>query len=68
MIEAEILAIEAGLALTQNIVLLGALSQVEKFPLTEDELRDALKQRVPAKYLEQNLKAFELGIKTVKNP
>ncbi|MCE7738506.1 MAG: indolepyruvate oxidoreductase subunit beta [Candidatus Heimdallarchaeota archaeon] len=67
MIKAENLAIEAGLALTQNIVLLGALSQVEEFPLTEDELRDALKQRVPAKYVEQNLKAFELGIKTVKN-
>jgi indolepyruvate ferredoxin oxidoreductase beta subunit len=66
-IEAEKLAIEAGLALTQNIVLLGALSQVEGFPLSDDELREALRERVPAKYIEQNLKAFELGIKAMKN-
>jgi indolepyruvate ferredoxin oxidoreductase beta subunit len=67
MIEAEKLAEEAGLALTQNIVLLGALSQVENFPLSVDELESALKERVPAKYIEQNLKAFELGIQAVKN-
>ncbi|MHA1400190.1 MAG: indolepyruvate oxidoreductase subunit beta [Candidatus Heimdallarchaeaceae archaeon] len=66
MIDAEKLALEAGLALAQNIVLLGALSQVEGFPLTEDELREALKQRVPKKYLEPNLKAFDLGIQSMK--
>ncbi len=66
-IDAEKLAIEAGLALTQNIVLLGALSQVEGFPLTVDELKESLKLRVPAKYLEQNVKAFELGTKSVSN-
>jgi len=66
-IEAEKLALEAGLVLTQNIVLLGALSQVEGFPLSTDELRKALKERVPTKYIEQNLKAFELGIKAIEN-
>ena len=65
-INAEGLANEAGLSLAQNIVLLGALSQVEGFPITVDELRNALKIRVPAKYLEANLKAFELGIASVK--
>lgn len=66
-IDAEKLAIEAGLALAQNIVLLGALSQVEGFPLTVEELKIALKQRVPAKYLEENIKAFELGIHAISN-
>ncbi len=66
-IDAEGLAVEAGLALTQNIVLLGALSQVKDFPLSADELKEALKLRVPAKYLDQNIKAFELGISTVSN-
>jgi len=66
-IDAEKLALEAGLALAQNIVLLGALSQIEDFPLSEEELKSALKARVPAKYLDQNLKAFELGMKAVKN-
>ena len=65
MVDAEKLAIDAGLALTQNIVLLGALSQVKGFPLTVDELKEALKRRVPSKYLEQNIKAFELGIKSM---
>ena len=67
MIDAEKLANEAGLAIAQNIVLLGALSQVEGFPLTEEELREALKMRVPAKYLEPNIKAYEQGIKSIKN-
>ena len=67
MIDAEKLAIEAGLALTQNIVLLGALSQVEQFPLSVEELKIALKERVPAKYVEQNLRAFDLGIQAAKN-
>ncbi|MCE7742356.1 MAG: indolepyruvate oxidoreductase subunit beta [Candidatus Heimdallarchaeota archaeon] len=66
-IDAEELAIEAGLVLTQNIVLLGALSQVKGFPLTVDELREALKLRVPTKYIEQNVKAFELGIISASN-
>ena len=65
-IDAEKLAIEAGLALAQNSVLLGALSQIDVFPLKEEELREALKERVPSKYLEPNLKAFELGIKAIK--
>jgi len=65
-IDAEGLANQAGLALTQNIVLLGALSQVEGFPITDNDLREALKIRVPPKHLEVNLKAFNLGIKAVK--
>ena len=65
MIDAEKLAIDAGLAIAQNIVLLGALSQIEGFPLTEDELRDALQNRVPAKYIESNLNAFDKGIEAM---
>ncbi|NPD87842.1 MAG: indolepyruvate oxidoreductase subunit beta [Asgard group archaeon] len=60
-IDSEALALEAGLSLAQNIVLLGVLSQVEGFPLSDEELKEALKERVPKKYVEQNLKAFELG-------
>jgi indolepyruvate ferredoxin oxidoreductase beta subunit len=66
-IDSEALALEAGLALAQNIVLLGALSQVKDFPLTEEELKEALMERVPRKYIEQNLKAFELGKKIMNN-
>jgi len=65
-IDAEKLASEAGLALAQNIVLLGALSQIEDFPLSVEELKNALKTRVPSKYIETNVKAFELGIEAMK--
>ena len=67
MLDAEKLAVQAGLALTQNIVLLGAVSQVENFPLSVEELRSALKKRVPARFIEQNLKAFDLGIQAALN-
>ena len=66
-IDSEALANEAGLSLAQNIVLLGALSQVEGFPLSEEELKEALKERVPKKYIEPNLKAFELGKNAIDN-
>lgn len=66
-IDSEALALEAGLSLTQNIVLLGALSQVEGFPLSDEELKEALKERVPKKYIEPNLKAFELGKNAINN-
>ena len=65
-IDAEKLASEAGLDLAQNIVLLGALSQIEDFPLSADELRNALKTRIPSKHIETNVKAFELGIEAMK--
>ncbi|MCG3225710.1 MAG: indolepyruvate oxidoreductase subunit beta [Candidatus Heimdallarchaeota archaeon] len=66
-IDSEALAHEAGLSLAQNIVLLGALSQVEGFPLSDEELKEALKERVPKKYIEPNLKAFELGKNAIVN-
>ncbi|MHA1954293.1 MAG: indolepyruvate oxidoreductase subunit beta [Candidatus Heimdallarchaeaceae archaeon] len=66
-IDSEALAHEAGLSLAQNIVLLGALSQVEGFPLSDEELKEALKERVPKKYIEQNLKAFDFGKNAIVN-
>jgi len=53
------LALDAGNPKTVNTVLLGALSNKLEF---EKELwLDALKSRIPARLLDINLKAFELG-------
>jgi len=58
-IDARKLAEQAGDALTQNVVLLGAASRF--IPLNEDSLREAISRRVPEKSKEMNLSAFDLG-------
>jgi indolepyruvate ferredoxin oxidoreductase beta subunit len=54
----------AGNALTENIVMLGALSTVEAFPVPEDALRRSVEDNVPKKAVEVNLRAFDLGKET----
>jgi indolepyruvate ferredoxin oxidoreductase beta subunit len=51
----------AGNALTENIVMLGALSTIEAFPVPEDALRRSVEANVPKKAVEVNLRAFDLG-------
>ena len=53
------LANEAGSSKAVNIVLLGRLSHY--FDLPEDEGMKSLEANVPAKFLDMNKKAFELG-------
>ena len=53
------LAIEAGNQRTVNIVLLGALSK--RISIDDSCWQQTLRKMVPAKYLEENLKAFSLG-------
>lgn len=52
-------AVEAGSPKAVNIALLGKLSN--KFDFTVEEWLEALEKCVPAKFLELNKKAFELG-------
>ena len=53
------LAEEAGSAKAVNIVLMGRLSHY--FDMPRDAWMQALEAMVPAKFLEMNKKAFELG-------
>ncbi|MBQ9437270.1 MAG: indolepyruvate oxidoreductase subunit beta, partial [Lachnospiraceae bacterium] len=53
------LAEEAGSAKAVNIVLMGRLSGYFEFP--EEVWMKALEENVPAKFLELNKKAFQLG-------
>ena len=66
VVEALKLAKEAGSAIMQNSVLLGALSATGKLPIKKKSLIEALKELVPEKYAEMNAKAFELGYKYVE--
>lgn len=53
------LAEEAGTSKAVNLVLLGKISKY--FDFTDEEWMDAIEKSVPAKFLELNKKAFELG-------
>jgi len=53
------LAIEAGNAKTQNVVLLGAFAK--ELDIKYENWIEVLKETVPSKAIDVNLKAFELG-------
>jgi indolepyruvate ferredoxin oxidoreductase beta subunit len=67
-IDAAVLAEKAGTKLTRNIVMLGAAAATDKLPLEVETIKEALRERVPAKYLDVNVKAFDLGFEAVKTP
>ncbi len=66
-IDATKLAMEAGKAVAANAVMIGAVAAMKDFPLKKEDLLEALKSKVPEKFLDLNVRAFELGFKTVKN-
>jgi indolepyruvate ferredoxin oxidoreductase beta subunit len=53
------LAADAGTAQAMNVVMLGALARY--LPLEEGLLIESLSESIPARYLEVNRRAFELG-------
>jgi len=55
------IARNAGNALSENVVLLGAVSVLESFPVGTDAIRNAIAKLVPPKARDANLKAFDLG-------
>jgi len=55
------LAEKAGNILSVNMVLLGALVQTGKIPLSVESIKNAINTRTKKAFLEANLKAFDLG-------
>jgi len=62
-IDAHDLAVEAGTARSLNVVMLGAYMALGEPALTLGAVTDALKETLPPRYLEQNMKAFEMGMR-----
>jgi indolepyruvate ferredoxin oxidoreductase beta subunit len=56
-------ASEAGNPRSENIVLLGAASKTNGFPLSRTQLISAIERIVPQRTVEANIKAFSLGEK-----
>ena len=59
------LAIEAGSILSLNMVLLGAVTADDKFPLKKETVIDAMKNNLKEKFHEMNLKAIESGYNSI---
>ena len=55
------LAEKAGNRQATNVVMLGALFSCQNIPISEATVKDCIRERVPAKALEANLKAFDIG-------
>lgn len=66
VLDAAKLAKEAGNTLTENVVLIGALAATEKLPIENESIMEALRELIPAKHLDTNVKAFKLGYENVK--
>ncbi|MFO7991648.1 MAG: indolepyruvate ferredoxin oxidoreductase subunit beta [Thermoplasmata archaeon] len=66
-IDAEMLAKEAGAAITQNIVLVGALTATGVLPMSKDEMLEAVIESVPDKFEDINEKAFLKGYEEGKS-
>jgi indolepyruvate ferredoxin oxidoreductase beta subunit len=60
------LAAEAGNTLSLNMVMLGALIGSETTPISSEEMMKTISTFTRTAFLESNLKAFDLGLKSAK--
>jgi len=66
-IDAVKIAKEAGSILTKNTVMLGALAGIDILPFKSQILLETILENIPKRYKEINKKAFEGGLKAIKN-
>ena len=48
-----------------NVIALGAIYAVTK-PVSEESLRNAIKNRVPPAFVELNMNAFDIGVEKIQ--
>lgn len=61
--DANRLAEEAGNGRTMNVVILGAALATGVLPFAKDSMLAAIRGRVPSRFLDVNLSAFEVGVR-----
>jgi len=66
VLDATNIAINIGNLKTLNVVLLGALAALDVLPYSKDILLEAIKENVPPKTIEVNIKAFNAGFNAIK--
>lgn len=60
-------ALELGIAIIMNTIMLGAISGIEEFPLNKEDIKEALKDILPQKALDINYKALDIGMSMLMN-
>ena len=66
-LDANKIANESGHLLSMNMVMLGSATAINGFPLKKELIIDSMKDNLPEKSLDINLKAFENGYSFVKS-
>ncbi|HME54260.1 MAG TPA: 2-oxoacid:acceptor oxidoreductase family protein [Candidatus Lokiarchaeia archaeon] len=66
VVDADRIAIDAGNILAANVVMLGVLAGIERFPLSIETMKKTVESFVPKKALEVNMKAFDEGVQIGK--
>ncbi len=64
-LDVEKITLDSGLPnIVSNMIMLGAIfGACEDLPISPKKLKETIKQNVPLKYVDENIKAFELGMK-----
>jgi indolepyruvate ferredoxin oxidoreductase beta subunit len=60
------LAFKAGTSRSLNVVMLGAYMALGESVLSMDAIKAALKETLPPRYLEMNMRAFEMGMEEMR--
>ena len=60
------IAVELGDPVLANSVILGAASTTGVLPFSKEEIRNSLSELSPRRYVEQNLRAFDAGLRGVE--
>lgn len=60
-LDAQKLAQQAGAALSANVVMIGALARTKAVPVPKEAFEETIRTKTKEKFVEINLKAFELG-------
>lgn len=67
-LDAEKITIDSELpVLVTNIILLGALAGAcDDLPVSAEKLKETIKENVPSKFIDANIRAFDIGFKEAK--
>lgn len=65
-VDATSLAQETGNVRTMNVVMLGLLAATGRLPVSVETLKQVIKENVPPKTIDINVRAFEVGLKAMK--
>lgn len=64
-VDAEKIALDAGHILSLNMVMLGAACAVNDFPISKESIVESMKNNLPEKSIDTNLKAFNQGFESI---